>query len=54
MRATISGVTHKNNVVIKKDTTEILSQYIDSLETNVDKGKVKSLVDELYHEALSL
>jgi len=37
-----------------KDTTEILSQYIDSLETNVDKGKVKSLVDELYHEALSL
>jgi DNA repair exonuclease SbcCD nuclease subunit len=37
-----------------KDTTEILSQYIDSLETNVDKTKVKSLVDELYHEALSL
>ena len=37
-----------------KDTTEILSQYIDGLETNVDKGKVKSLVDELYHEALSL
>ena len=37
-----------------KDTTEILSQYIDGLETNVDKVKVKGLVDELYHEALSL
>ena len=37
-----------------KDTTEILSQYIDGLETNVDKTKVKGLVDELYHGALSL
>jgi hypothetical protein len=37
-----------------KDTTEILSQYINGLETTVDKGKVKTLIDDLYHEALSL
>lgn len=36
-----------------KDTKEILHSYIDSLETNVDKKKVKSLIDELYIEALN-
>ena len=37
-----------------KDTTEILSQYIDGLETTIDKVKVKTVLDDLYHEALSL
>lgn len=37
-----------------KDTKEILHQYIDSLDTNVDKQKVKTLVNELYIEALNL
>jgi small nuclear ribonucleoprotein (snRNP)-like protein len=37
-----------------KDTKEILHNYIDSLETNVNKNKVKSLVDELYIEAMNL
>lgn len=37
-----------------KDTKEILHQYIDSLDTTVDKQKVKSLVNELYFEALNL
>lgn len=37
-----------------KDTKEILHGYIDSLETAVDKNKIKSVVDDLYQEALSL
>jgi len=37
-----------------KDTKEILHNYIDSLETSIDKGKIKSMVDDLYVEALSL
>ncbi len=37
-----------------KDTKEILHSYIDSLETSVNKNKIKSVVDDLYQEALSL
>ena len=37
-----------------KDTKEILHQYIDGLDTNIDKQKIKSLVNELYFEALNL
>ena len=37
-----------------KDTTEILAQYIDGLDTIVDKNKVKYVLDDLYHEAMSL
>jgi len=37
-----------------KDTKEILHNYIDSLETTIDKGKIKGTVDDLYLEALSL
>lgn len=37
-----------------KDTTEILHNYIDSLDTSVEKSKIKRVVDELYSEALSL
>ena len=37
-----------------KDTTEILHNYIDSLETNIEKLKIKRIVDDLYSEALSL
>jgi DNA repair exonuclease SbcCD nuclease subunit len=37
-----------------KDTKEILYNYIDSLETNVDTKDIKEVVDELYQEALSL
>ena len=37
-----------------KDTKEILYQYIDGLDTQVDKVKVKSLINELYFEALNL
>ena len=37
-----------------KDTTEILHNYIDSLETTADINAVKRTVDELYHEALNI
>ena len=37
-----------------KDTKEILHNYIDSLETNVEKNRIKMVIDELYSEALSL
>ena len=37
-----------------KDTKEILHQYIDGLDTKVDKQKVKTLVNELYIEAMNL
>jgi hypothetical protein len=37
-----------------KDTKEILHSYIDSLETAVNKNKIKNAVDDLYQEALSL
>ena len=37
-----------------KDTKEILHNYIDSLETSVDTGRVKSIMDDLYLEAINL
>jgi hypothetical protein len=37
-----------------KDTSELLSEYIDSIDTQADKDRIKSVVNDLYHEALSL
>lgn len=37
-----------------KDTKEILHSYIDSVETKINKNRIKSVVDGLYQEALSL
>lgn len=37
-----------------KDTKEILHSYIDSVETNIDKSKIKRVVDQLYLEAINL
>jgi DNA repair exonuclease SbcCD nuclease subunit len=37
-----------------KDTKEILHDYIDSIETAIDKKKVKAIIDELYLEASSI
>ena len=34
-----------------KDTKEILHNYIESLDTNVDKDMIKKLIDDLYIEA---
>ncbi len=37
-----------------KDTKDILHTYIDSVETNIDKKRIKLVVDELYMEAMNL
>jgi len=37
-----------------KDTKEILHNYIDSIETAIDKKKVKAIIDDLYLEASSI
>ena len=37
-----------------KDTKDILHSYIDSVETNIEKNKIKKVVDQLYLEAMSL
>lgn len=37
-----------------KDTKEILHTYIDGLDTQVDKDKIKRLVNDLYIEAMNI
>jgi len=37
-----------------KDTKDILHSYIDAVDTNVDKDKIKKLINGLYAEALTL
>ena len=37
-----------------EDTVTILDKYVDSLEISADKDKVKTLMRELYNEALSI
>jgi len=37
-----------------QDTKDILHTYIDSIETNIDKKKIKRVIDDLYAEALSI
>ena len=37
-----------------KDTKDILHAYIDSVETTIDKSKIKKVVDQLYIEALNI
>lgn len=37
-----------------QDTKDILHSYIDSIETSVEKKKIKKIIDELYLEAMNL
>jgi DNA repair exonuclease SbcCD nuclease subunit len=37
-----------------KDTKDILHSYIDNVDTKLDKKKIKSVIDELYLEAMNL
>ena len=37
-----------------KNTKDILHTYIDSVETKIDKVTIKSIVDQLYHEAMNV
>lgn len=37
-----------------EDTSSVVENYIDSLETDVDKDKVKSFMKSLYTEAVNI
>ena len=37
-----------------EDTMTILGKYVDTMETNVDKGELKTLFTELYSEAMTI
>lgn len=37
-----------------KDTKDILHEYIDTIETSVDKKNIKTIIDTLYFEAVNL
>jgi ornithine carbamoyltransferase len=37
-----------------EDTMNVLSNYVDSIETDVDKEKVKTFMKSLYTEAINL
>lgn len=37
-----------------KDTKDILHSYIDNVDTKLDKTKIKSVIDELYIEAMNI
>ena len=37
-----------------EDTLTILGKFIDTMETNVEKEKLKTLFNELYHEAITV
>jgi DNA repair exonuclease SbcCD nuclease subunit len=37
-----------------KDTKDILHAYIDNVDTNLDRNRIKRVIDELYAEAISV
>jgi hypothetical protein len=37
-----------------EDTLDVLSNYIDSVETDLDKDRVKTFMKSLYTEAINL
>ena len=37
-----------------QDTKDILHSYIDSIETSIEKKKIKKVIDDLYLEAMNL
>lgn len=37
-----------------QDTYTILNQYVDNIETNVNKDRIKKIIADLYNEALSI
>ena len=43
-----------DNDVDLEDTLSILSNYIDSINTDVDKEKIKSFMKALYTEAVNI
>lgn len=50
----LGSVTVDEMLEETKDTKDILHSYVDNVETNQDKTKIKKLIDELYLEAMNL
>jgi DNA repair exonuclease SbcCD nuclease subunit len=50
----LGNVTVDEMLEDTKDTKDILHSYIDSVDTKLDKGKIKNVIDELYIEAMNL
>jgi hypothetical protein len=45
--------TSTDEVDVTQDTISIINEEVDKLEISEDKGKIKSLIHELYIESLS-
>lgn len=50
----LSGIGVDEMLEEAKDTKDILHSYIDSVETNINKVKIKNVVDQLYLEAMNI
>lgn len=50
----LSDVTVDEMLEEAKDTKDILHSYIDNVDTKLDKRVIKSVIDELYTEALNI
>jgi DNA repair exonuclease SbcCD nuclease subunit len=50
----LGSVTVDEMLEETKDTKDILHSYIDNVDTKLDKKKIKSVIDELYTEAMNL
>lgn len=50
----LENISEEELIAESKDTRVILHEYVDSIETAVDKKKIKSVIDSLYNEAISI
>ena len=52
--ADISAETIEDEKINLEDTTTLLNTYVDALEVDHDKTKLKKMLSELYNEAVNL
>jgi len=52
--ADISAETIEDEKINLEDTTTLLNTYVDALEVDHDKTKLKKMLQELYNEAVNL
>jgi len=50
----LDGITVDEMLEETKDTKDILHAYIDNVDTKLDKKKIKTVIDELYNEAINI
>jgi LPS O-antigen subunit length determinant protein (WzzB/FepE family) len=48
------GVNVNDTGISVEDTTDLLNSYVDNVETDLDKGKIKELMRGLYVEAQNM